>query len=51
MVSTSEPQRSMIFSHPVIDGELADNNIEPFEHIKQIREALGKNTDSNDENH
>ncbi|CAM4834054.1 unnamed protein product [Rotaria magnacalcarata] len=51
MVSTSEPQRSMVFSHPVIDGELADNNIEPFEHIKQIREALGKNTDSNDENH
>ncbi|CAF1517495.1 unnamed protein product [Rotaria sordida] len=51
MINTSKQQKSTVLSHPVIYSGGDHNNIEPFEHIKQIRKALGKNTDFNDENH
>lgn len=36
-------------AHPVKDSEIDTNDIEPREHIKEIRKALGTNADPNNE--
>ncbi|CAF2937690.1 unnamed protein product, partial [Rotaria sp. Silwood2] len=50
---TPKQVKTVAPARPVVDANVdnSNNNIEPFEHIQQIRKTLGNNSDSSDKNY